>query len=570
MNWFHNLKTITKLRLGFGFVLLMTLVISLQALEKLAEINKQVSVTLDRDVLGLQEINYAAESQLKCARFMRNVVIATGDSNDVETNIRKMDSEFATAHEHLRKAESMLVTANGRAFMVQTKATLAEYETACDDIVNIARHGDFKAAKAAIKGTAAVSDAIVAAFGRQIENKEGLLQRSRQQTSDTYANVRTSIIVLAAAAIFLGILISSIIANATSRPLAETVRVLERVASGDFTQRLDINTADEIGAMARALNKALTSISAALHQVRGSANNLTTASEQLAGGSAALQAGAQSSTANLEETSASLEEVTSTVRQNSENSKQASSLTATASNLATTSGEIVESAIGAMVEINESSAKIADIIGSIDEIAFQTNLLAVNAAVEAAHAGEHGRGFAVVAQEVRALAQRSASSAKQIKNLISESLQKVERGTSLVNQSGDALKNIVTSVKRASDVVLEISAACTEQATAMEQIATAVSQINHLAQESSLQTDRIANTAADLAQQSTDLKQTLSSFVLPQNNLSADTAPPSRARTPAAAGGGFEGPGRALQSLQALGNKVARKSKTAGRILTAV
>ena len=557
MNWFHNLKTITKLRLGFGFVLLMTLVISLQALEKLAEINKQVSVTLDRDVLGLQEINYAAESQLKCARFMRNVVIATGDSNDVETNIRKMDSEFATAHEHLRKAESMLVTANGRAFMVQTKATLAEYETACDDIVNIARHGDFKAAKAAIKGTAAVSDAIVAAFGRQIENKEGLLQRSRQQTSDTYANVRTSII-------------SSIIANATSRPLAETVRVLERVASGDFTQRLDINTADEIGAMARALNKALTSISAALHQVRGSANNLTTASEQLAGGSAALQAGAQSSTANLEETSASLEEVTSTVRQNSENSKQASSLTATASNLATTSGEIVESAIGAMVEINESSAKIADIIGSIDEIAFQTNLLAVNAAVEAAHAGEHGRGFAVVAQEVRALAQRSASSAKQIKNLISESLQKVERGTSLVNQSGDALKNIVTSVKRASDVVLEISAACTEQATAMEQIATAVSQINHLAQESSLQTDRIANTAADLAQQSTDLKQTLSSFVLPQNNLSADTAPPSRARTPAAAGGGFEGPGRALQSLQALGNKVARKSKTAGRILTAV
>ncbi len=568
MNWFGNLKTITKLRLGFGFVLLTTLVISVQALEKLSEVNKQVSLTVDRDVLGLQEINYAAVSQLKCARLMRNVVIATGDRADVETNIEKMDSEFAKGHEHLRKAESNLITANGRATMVQTKAAFAEYETTCDNIVNIARRGDFKAAKAAIQASAGISDAILAAFARQIENKEGVLQRSRQQTSETYANVRRSTIVLASSAIFLGFVISYLIAHATSRPLGTAVRVLQHVASGDFTERLEVHTTDEIGAMARALNEAMTSISGALHEVRNSANNLAAASEQLANGSASLQAGAESSTASLQETSASLEEITSTVRQNSDSSRQASALTAAACDIATASGEVVESAVDAMAEINESSSKIADIIGSIDEIAFQTNLLAVNAAVEAAHAGEQGRGFAVVAQEVRALAQRSAGAAKQIKSLITESVQKVEKGTNLVNQSGQALRNIVSSVKRASDVVSEISAACMEQATAMDQLATAVSQINRVAQESGHQTERIAAAATNVAHQSTELKQTLSRFVLPESRFSAEKQLAPAAKTTASDGGPCEDSGRARQSLEALRKTVAQTSNAAGEIMS--
>ena len=212
-----------------------------------------------------------------------------------------------------------------------------------------------------------------------------------------------------------------------------------------------------------ALNLAVENLRSTLQEVAESAAHSNTSSHELAAAAEEISNGAQRQASSLEETSASLEEITAAVRQSADNAKQASQLATGSRESAEKGQQVVTSAIGAMAEINAASAKISDIISTINEIAFQTNLLAVNAAVEAARAGEEGRGFAVVATEVRSLAQRSAGAAKEIKNLIQDSLHKVEKGSELVNLSGATLQGIVGSVKRVTDIVGEIAAAASEQ-----------------------------------------------------------------------------------------------------------
>ena len=227
----------------------------------------------------------------------------------------------------------------------------------------------------------------------------------------------------------------------------------------------------------------------------------------------------------------SLEEITATVRQSADNARQASQLASGSRDAAEQGQEVVSNAVTAMAEINAASAKIADIIGTIDEIAFQTNLLAVNAAVEAARAGEEGRGFAVVAAEVRSLAQRSAEAAKQIKALIQDSLRKVEKGTELVNKSGETLHGIVSSVKRVTDIVGEIAAAAGEQSTGIEQVNTAMTQMDQVTQSNSAQTEELSSTAESLSDQAAGLMELVKTFTLSKDNKSRSTlsAPRSHA-----------------------------------------
>jgi methyl-accepting chemotaxis protein len=241
----------------------------------------------------------------------------------------------------------------------------------------------------------------------------------------------------------------------------------------------------------------------------------------LAAASEAIASGAQEQAASLEETSASLEQITAAVRQSSDNAHQASQLASSSKDSALQGQEVVTNAITAMSEINAASAKISDIISTIDEIAFQTNLLAVNAAVEAARAGDEGRGFAVVASEVRSLAQRSAVAAKEIKVLIQDSLRKVEAGSGLVNRSGETLQGIVGSVKRVTDIVGEIAAASGEQSTGIEQVNTAVTQMDQVTQSNSAQTEELSATAQSLAEQAAHLMELVGTFTLTQDGRNA-------------------------------------------------
>jgi deoxycytidylate deaminase len=271
-------------------------------------------------------------------------------------------------------------------------------------------------------------------------------------------------------------------------------------------------------------------ITGAITDVDDISNSVASASQELAAASEQLSSGAQESASSLEETASSLEEITATVRQNADNADQANQLANSSRETAEKGGAVVAQAVTAMGEINRSSRKIADIITTIDEIAFQTNLLALNAAVEAARAGEQGRGFAVVAGEVRNLAQRSATAAREIKGLIEDSVQKVETGSELVNKSGETLEAIVTSVKRVTDIVAEIAAASREQTTGIEQINKAVAQMDQVTQSNASQTEEMSGTAVALSGQADQLQQVVAQFNL---NRTAPTKGKTKSTAPA-------------------------------------
>ncbi len=247
-------------------------------------------------------------------------------------------------------------------------------------------------------------------------------------------------------------------------------------------------------------------------QTRSGVDAIRAASQELTQSAGSIAEGAKAQASSLEDTAASLEQMTTTMRQTAENAIQANQLASSSKASAEQGQRVVTKAVDAMQEINLASAKISDIISTIDEIAFQTNLLAVNAAVEAARAGEQGRGFAVVAAEVRSLAQRSAAAAKEIKRLIEDTLKKVARGTELVNRSGETLQTIVASTKRVTDIVGDISAAAAEQSVGIEQVNKAVIQIDQVTQLNSAQTDELSATARALSDQSIRLAQLVETF----------------------------------------------------------
>ena len=304
------------------------------------------------------------------------------------------------------------------------------------------------------------------------------------------------------------------LADETDRKVATVLEAVNAMAAGRFDITVPSLGDDPVGQVASALRSAVAAMKTALLEVRNVAGTVSTASEQLNGVSREISSGAQSQASSLEETASSLEEITSTVKQNTDNAQQARQLANGSRDVAERGGAVVHNAVLAMEEINQSSKRIADIITTIDEIAFQTNLLALNAAVEAARAGEQGRGFAVVAAEVRNLAQRSASAAREIKVLIQDSVEKVQNGTDLVNKSGQTLGEIVTSVKRVTDIVAEIAAASKEQLVGIEQVNKAVAQMDRVTQANAAQTEEMSGTAGMLLSHAEQLAELVGSFQL--------------------------------------------------------
>jgi len=306
--------------------------------------------------------------------------------------------------------------------------------------------------------------------------------------------------------------------DAVVTPLNEAQTVLTALSQGDLRTQMTGAYEGEFDQMKASLNAAITNLTATLSTVRTAAESVSTGAEQITKGNEDLSQRTSEQASSLEETSSAMEQMTSTVKQNADNAKQANQLAIAARDVAEKGGSVTTKAINAMSEINKSSKKIADIITVIDEIAFQTNLLALNAAVEAARAGEHGRGFAVVAAEVRNLAQRSATAAKEIKGLINESVQRVTDGSELVDQSGKTLEEIVGSVKRVTDIIAEITAASQEQASGIDQVNKAIMQMDETTQQNAALVEEATSASQSMKEQARELMTQVASFKLSGNS----------------------------------------------------
>ena len=300
--------------------------------------------------------------------------------------------------------------------------------------------------------------------------------------------------------------------QAIGKPLEQAAALAARIASGDLTGKVEVRNHDEVGRLLMALKQMNDNLRRLVDSIRSSADSFAHGSQEMSSAAEQLSSSAQEQASSLEETAASMEEMTSTVKQNADNALRADKVASEAREAANEGVVMASSVQRSMEAINASSNKIADIIGVIDEIAFQTNLLALNAAVEAARAGEQGRGFAVVAAEVRNLAQRSASAAKEIKALIKDSVDKVEDGTQLVGASSKTLEGIVENVKNTAEIIAEISASSQEQASGIEQVNRAIMQMDGVTQSNAAQVEELSGTSQSLAVQAEQLQELVAQF----------------------------------------------------------
>ncbi|RIK97330.1 MAG: methyl-accepting chemotaxis protein [Burkholderiales bacterium] len=356
-------------------------------------------------------------------------------------------------------------------------------------------------------------------------------------------SVTTIVLGVGFAALFGFLLIRGI-----SRSLGDAVRASNAVAEGDLTVQIDVHGRDEIAELQRSLATMKESLARVVGDVRGNAEGVALASTQIAQGNLDLSSRTEEQASALEETAASMEELSSTVRQNADNARLADQLAKSASTVAEQGGQVVGEVIETMKGINDSSRRIADIIGVIDGIAFQTNILALNAAVEAARAGQQGRGFAVVASEVRSLAQRSAEAAKEIKELITTSVEQVSHGAQLVDKAGETMAEVVKSVVRVSDIMGEINSASTEQSAGVSQVSEAVSQMDHNTQQNAALVEESAAAAESLKDQAQRLVEAVAVFRLAHDAAASSTRSP---HSPAAA------PKTATGSLPVLQSRAA-------------
>ena len=328
-----------------------------------------------------------------------------------------------------------------------------------------------------------------------------------QQTLFIMAGVMISAMIFA-------IILSILIVRSITLPVKKAIAVADAVAAGDLTSHIEIESTNETGHLLRALKTMNDNLVDLVSKVHTGTDQILTASGEIASGNSDLSHRTEEQASSIEETASSMEELNSTVKQNADNARQANQLAVGASEVAMKGGTVVSQVVHTMSAINESSNKIVDIISVIDGIAFQTNILALNAAVEAARAGEQGRGFAVVATEVRTLAQRSAAAAKEIKELINDSVIKVEEGTRLVDEAGATMNEIVSAVKRVTDIMGEISTASQEQSSGISQINQAVTQMDEVTQQNAALVEEAAAATESMKEQAQALTQAISYFKL--------------------------------------------------------
>jgi methyl-accepting chemotaxis protein len=525
-----NLKIGVRLGIAFAIVLALLLAVTLTALARMQEAGDMTSRLVNTSIKNQR---YVAEWS-KLVELNSALLQTTYVSNDpalISSLEARMKAASTRSTELQDAIEAALRNEGVRAQFALVKAARGPYLDARGALIKAKQAGDAALAEKVYNEqlattTAALLGAMNKLAAMQIEATDVVATT----ILDSYASTRIILITLGIAALLLGAACAWIITRSITVPLRHAVGFAQRVARGDLTSRAPALERDETGDLLRALASMSAALAGIVGSVRGGTGAIATASNEIASGNADLSVRTEQQAGSLEETASSMEELTSTVRQNAENAREANKLAKTAASIAGEGGAVVAEVVATMGSINESSRKIVDIISVIDGIAFQTNILALNAAVEAARAGEQGRGFAVVAGEVRSLAQRSASAAKEIKLLIDDSVGKVAAGTGQVDRAGATMGEIVRSIEHVTTIIADIANASEEQSAGIEQVNSAIVDMDQVTQQNAALVEEAAAAAESMQEQAARLAQVVSTFKL--DDVAASPVP-TRAAVPA-------------------------------------
>ena len=407
------------------------------------------------------------------------------------------------------------LNADETTLVAQAGPLMKRADAAADQLDALIKAGDLDGVKAfAAKDMYPAIDPVGTVMDKLTAVQLDVAAEEFRKSQATYTQVFWNSLVVSGVAIVLCSLFAWRLIAAITGGIDEAVKVAETVAGGDLGSRIVVRTHDETGRLMTALQKMNANLLGIVGDVRNASEQIATGSSQIANGNADLSQRTEEQASNLQQTAASMEQLTVTVRHNADNALAAAQIVSGAADSAARGSQVVRDVVATMQEITESSRRIADIVAVVDGIAFQTNILALNAAVEAARAGEEGRGFAVVAGEVRALAQRSATAAREIKTLITRSVEGVESGGSQASQAGQAMDDIVAQVGRVNDLVGEISAASKEQSQGIGQVGDAVNQLDQVTQQNAALVEESAAAAESLKHQAARLAELMSAFTV--------------------------------------------------------
>ncbi|MRX10714.1 methyl-accepting chemotaxis protein [Pseudoduganella sp. FT25W] len=530
-----NLKVGSRLALGFGAVLLMLAImsgLSIYSLGQLANNTDDIVTVSYPKVLQAQLI---MNHNNKIARSLRNALLIR-DEKKAAKEMAVVADKRKEIDEAMVKLDGMVKSGKGRDLFMAVQAANAPFNASLDDVLRLRREGNVDGAVDEMLGKMRAlqltyMDAIDALIAHQSANMEN----ARLDAENTFTQSRNLAIALGLVSLALGAALAWLISRQLLRQLGgeptDVASIAGQIASGDLAVPITLRGGDQTSLLF-AIQGMRDSLADIVGQVRSGADSIVTAATEIASGNMDLSSRTEQQAGSLEETASSMEELTATVKQNTENTRQANMLARSASDIAVQGGVVVADVVHTMEAINESAKKIVDIISVIDGIAFQTNILALNAAVEAARAGEQGRGFAVVAQEVRVLAHRSASAAKEIKALIDDSVSKVGAGTQLVGEAGATMEKIVAAVQSVTAIMGEISTANNEQEAGIEQINHAIAEMDTVTQQNAALVEEAAAAAEAQQDQANQLVQLVGVFKLASDTSHPAIAAPVSQRKP--------------------------------------
>lgn len=514
MTFFSDMKISTRLILGFGALLLLMIIMAWLGFSRIQQVQGRLDETTGSTMVKIKLANTMRDSVRASADAIRNLALLI-EENPVEVDIARIVTEQKKYDEAVVTLTKLVSGDSGKAVLDKVVAARQRSGPLVDKVLALAK--DQKNAE----GTAVWRTELhpeelkwQAALEEMVQLQDSLAASDAKSARAAYENTARLLFILTAIAIALGVTISILIIRAITRPIGRAIEATHAVAAGDLSIEIEAQGNSETSQLLVALAGMKNNLIKIVGGVRQSAERVATGSGEIAKGNNELSSRTESQASALEQTSSSMEELNSTLQQNADHARQANKFAQSASAVAIKGGEVVNEVVGTMKDINDSSRQIVDIISVIDGIAFQTNILALNAAVEAARAGEQGRGFAVVAGEVRSLAQRSADAAKQIKTLITASVERVDRGSNLVNQAGITMQEIVSSIKKVSDIISEITSASVEQNAGIGQISQAVSEMDHTTQQNAALVEESAAAAESLRGEAQQLVEAMAVFNL--------------------------------------------------------